>query len=166
MDTDRARCWNGIGFSGMDTDFGNSLAKREKLTAKMEWYAAKLVRKYRKQVGTALGVTKPKAIDELLTTLVWEYQTEEELAPKPVGTIAALAGQNSGELRGFVIRFPYNAALVAAVKALPNRKYVDDANGKRWVTTGTPTDIAAVANLLRNFNFEVSAGAMAFLEPA
>lgn len=49
-DMDYASNENGVGFSGVDTEFGHSLASREFLTEKQIPYARKLVKKYRKQL--------------------------------------------------------------------------------------------------------------------
>ena len=49
-DMDYASEENGIGFSGMDTEFGHSLASREFLTEKQIPYAKRLVKKYHKQL--------------------------------------------------------------------------------------------------------------------
>ena len=49
-DMDFASEENGIGFSGVDTEFGHSLASREFLTEKQIPYAKKLVRKYKRQL--------------------------------------------------------------------------------------------------------------------
>ncbi len=49
-DQDHAQVDNGIGFSGVDTDFGHSLASKDFLTEKQIPYAKKMVWKYRKQL--------------------------------------------------------------------------------------------------------------------
>lgn len=167
-DLDGARVINGVGFSMHDTIFGNSLADRATLTPKMEWHAARLVRKYRKQVAQLTGVCeglKGKAatdkLDEFLTALVWEHQGESE-KPKNVGTVSALVGKDTGAVKAFVIRFPYNAHLVAAVKALPSRHY--DATGKKWVVEApNAADVTAIRNLVAAEGLTLTEGAAKIL---
>jgi hypothetical protein len=162
-DIDHARVWNGVGFSGNDSNFGNSLAERDKLTPKMEWFAAKLVRKYRKQVAQITGVCeglKGKAaeakLNDFLAALVWEYQ--ETVNKKTVGTISALVGKDTGTVKAFVIRFPYDPQLVAAVRSLPSRRF--DTAEKKWIV-GSPSDIdkEAIRKLVASGKFELTDGA-------
>ncbi|MCC6776672.1 MAG: hypothetical protein IT537_08560 [Hyphomicrobiales bacterium] len=47
--SDRAMIQNDMGFSKVDTDFGCSLALRERLTQKQAAFGMKIVRKYRRQ---------------------------------------------------------------------------------------------------------------------
>lgn len=47
-DTDRARVLNGVGFSGIDTDIGHSLAECRSLTNRQVALAKKILRKYRR----------------------------------------------------------------------------------------------------------------------
>lgn len=49
LDTDRAQALNGIGFSKMDTRFGNELAERGRLTPRQAAAGMKLAHKYRRQ---------------------------------------------------------------------------------------------------------------------
>lgn len=55
-DVDRATYWNKVGFSGNDTDFGNSLVdqwkKRQWLSPKQWMFVRKLAHKYRVQIET------------------------------------------------------------------------------------------------------------------
>jgi len=51
MDVDRARDVNGIGFNGVDSDFGHKLAEQTYLTDRQAIAAAKMCRKYGKQLG-------------------------------------------------------------------------------------------------------------------
>lgn len=51
MDSDYAAVINGIGFNKFDGVFGHALAERSYLTDKMVWAGAKLVNKYRRQLG-------------------------------------------------------------------------------------------------------------------
>jgi hypothetical protein len=89
---DHARTWDHVGFSGRDAEFANSIAQKDRITAKMEWYIARFVRKYRRQVvenaeraGTQItqglkGKAKVAAVDVFLASLTWEHQSAEEVA--------------------------------------------------------------------------------------
>ena len=50
-DQDRASIINGVGFSKSDTDYGRRLSRKEWLTVEEIWSAARLVLKYRRQIG-------------------------------------------------------------------------------------------------------------------
>lgn len=177
-DTDHATCWNHVGFSGQDTHFANKLAEQDKLSPKQEIYAARMVRKYRKQVFNYLnpkpelvlkGKAKENAIDEFLCSLTWEHPTldftrEVELpAAKPVGKVSATVTAAHGVLRGFVVRFKYNPVLVDLVKRLPNRSFTKDNNDPRWTVGCTTADIAGLCQLVREHGFEASDATRKFL---
>ena len=51
---DGAHAKDGMGFNGLDTDFGKSLARATRLSDKQYQHGAKLVRKYRRQLPDAL----------------------------------------------------------------------------------------------------------------
>jgi hypothetical protein len=55
MDQDRARDLNGMGFSRIDCEIGHSLAASTALSARQAALGAKLVHKYRRQLGLAAG---------------------------------------------------------------------------------------------------------------
>jgi len=55
MDQDRARELNGMGFSRIDCEIGHSLAASTALSARQAALGAKLVHKYRRQLGLATG---------------------------------------------------------------------------------------------------------------
>jgi hypothetical protein len=70
VDGDRARDINGIGFSKIDTNIGNSLAAAPRLSAKQAALGLRLINKYRKQLpGLAVEVkeliAKFKFLEEL-----------------------------------------------------------------------------------------------------
>ena len=54
LDQDRAMERNDIGFNRMDGDFGHALATSERLTQRQAAAGAKMVRKYRRQLGDEL----------------------------------------------------------------------------------------------------------------
>lgn len=187
-DGDRARSLNGVGFSGQDTHFANTLAEKDSLSPKMEVYAAKFVRKYRKQVfafalavekaspsllpnihlihgATAKGKKLNAVIDGFLGDLAWQHRTfdfnaaaEQASEPKPSrGKISGLVGERTNDLKGFVVRMPrYDAELVAAIKALPNRQYKDVNGDKKWTVGATAADVTGLARLVVEFNLEAS----------
>lgn len=191
-DDDHARQWNHVGFSGQDTNFANKLAALDKLSPKQELYAAKFCRKYRKQVfayalaaeqanpsalpnlylmqgQNAKGKAKEASINAFIASLTWQHPTFDfsreaaPEAPKYRGKVSAFVGDKTNDLKGFVVRFPYDAELVQAVKNVPNRQFKNDPNDKRWVTGCTPTDIVVVAALVKNYNLEASEATRKFL---
>ncbi len=161
-DPDLARDRNFVGFSGLDTRFACKLAALDRLSPKQEIYAARFVRKYRKQVFEYLGGqnalkgrAKVAAVDTFLTSLTWENPTLD--FTKAVRT-------STGALKGFVIRMPkYDPELVTACKQLPNRAFKADPQDKRWVTPGAACDVLAVAALVKTFNLAVTEATRASL---
>jgi hypothetical protein len=169
-DPDLARCINGVGFSSHDAEFGVKLADCERLTAKQEFFAGKLVRRYRKQVAATYliglglkGKARDNAIENFLWSLGWQYQNQ---APAQKGTIKAILGQNSGRLKNFAIRFPYNPALVETLKAkLPYRSFDrSDPKDVKWLAEPVAVNVAGLFHLVNECGFEVSDGAKAAFE--
>jgi len=157
-DDDHATVWNHVGFSGQDTHFANKLAAQDSLSPKQEIYAARMVRKYRKQVFAYLasdgekalkGKARESAIDAFLCALTWQHPTldftkEVMLPAKAAGKVSASTISTArGILRGFVVRFKYSPVLVDLVKRLPNRTFTKDNNDPRWTVGCTTADIEA-----------------------
>ena len=176
-DGDRARDRNDVGFSGQDTIFANKLAEQDSLSPKQEAYAAKFVRKYRKQVYAMAnptcalkGKARETAVVAFLASLTWQHASFTEGAVEPAkakpsrGKVTGLVGQNTNAVKGFVVRMPrYDAELVAAIKALPNRQYKDDNGDKKWTVGTTDADKVALAKVVADFNLEASAECRALL---
>jgi len=162
-DTDLARCRNGVGFSGRDTEFGNKLADFGRLSPKQELWAGRLVRKYREQVAGNFNVApnlkgKPRkdAIENFLWSLEWQYQNPQPVAPQR--TIKAVLGQNSGKLKGFAVRFPYDQALVETLKAKVPYRTFDRSNPKdpKWLVQVVAANSAGLNYLVNECGFVAS----------
>ena len=162
-DYDLARCQNGVGFSGRDSEFGNKLADFERLSPKQELWAGKLVRKYREQVAVNFNVApglkgkaRKAAIENFLWSLEWQYQNPQPVAPQR--TIKAVLGQNSGKLKGFAVRFPYDQALVETLKAKVPYRTFDRSNPKdpKWLVQGVAANSAGLNYLVNECGFVVS----------
>lgn len=168
-DGDRASVRNDVGFSGQDTIFANKLAEQDSLSPKQEAYAAKFVRKYRKQVYAMAnptcalkGKAREAAVVAFLASLTWQHPSFTDAAVEPAkaqpsrGKVTGLVTA-SNVLKGFVVRMPrYDAGLVQALKTLPNRQYKDDGD-KRWTVGTTDADKAGLAKIVADFNLEASA---------
>jgi len=176
-DPDLARDRNFVGFSGLDTRFACKLAALDRLSPKQEIYAARFVRKYRKQVFEYLGgqnalkgKAKVTAVDTFLTSLTWENPTLDftkavrTSREEARGKVNAMVSKVTGALKGFVIRMrKYDPELVTACKQLPNRAFKADPQDKRWVTPGAAGDVLAVAALVKTFNLAVTEATRTFL---
>jgi hypothetical protein len=183
---DHARTHDTVGFSGLDAAFANKMATADRITAKMEWYCARFVRKYRRQVvenfernlGGGLTITqglkgkaKVAAIDTFLANLVWEHQSVEEVAacaPKPTKVISAACGERSGDLKNFVVRFPYNYATVEAFKNAidwRDRKFnKDNPKDPKWEVLAQPGTVRALRAFAAANGFTVTDGAANAME--
>ena len=174
---DHARTHDTVGFSGLDAGFANKIAQQDRISPKVEWYVARFVRKYRRQVvenyeraGVQItqglkGKAKVAAVDAFLVSLVWEHQSEEEVkaAGKPRQTISAASGAHSGTLKHYVARFPYNAGTLDNLKALVDwrdRKFdKSDPKDPKWIIQPTQQSENALRALVNNHGFVVTDGA-------
>jgi hypothetical protein len=176
---DHARTWDHVGFSGRDAEFANSIAQRETITAKVEWYVARFVRKYRRQVvanaeraGTQItqglkGKAKVTAVDAFLCSLVWEHQSEAEIAAAsaPKLVISAACGLRSGDVKHFVVRFPYNENTLTtfknAVADYRDRRF-DRAEPKdpKWLVQPTVQAVEQLRFLVAQCGFFATPGAV------
>lgn len=178
---DHARTHDTVGFSGLDANFANKMAECNRLSAKQEWYVARFVRKYRRQVvanyersGIQItqglkGKKREEAVNTFLAGLVWESQSAEEVAKacKPKNVISAAQGANSGDLKHFVVRFPYNARLVEAIKVLDYRdRRFDKSDPKdpKWIVLPTTQAVEGLRRFARENGFVVTDGALAAFE--
>lgn len=180
---DHARNHDTVGFSGLDASFANKMADADRISAKQEWYVAKFVRKYRRQVienfernGAQItqglkGKAKNAAIDAFLCSLVWEHQSAEEIARATkavaVRTIGVQHGATSGDLKAFVVRFPYSPAMVETFKSAidwRDREFdKKDPKDAKWLVKPQPATIAALCTFAQANGFTFSDGATAAL---
>lgn len=100
---------DGVGFNKLDAKFGHSLAECSRLTDRQEFYALKMLRKYRRQLEGA-GFD----LDAMFTAYAQREQPTEQSA-----------GERTIDVDGdvFVIRSPYDRGLVEATRRLPNRRW-------------------------------------------
>jgi hypothetical protein len=178
---DHARAWDHVGFSGRDAEFANKMAEAERITSKMEWYIARFVRKYRRQVvenyeraGEQItqglkGKAKVAAADAWLAALVWEHQSEAEVAQasKPKNVISAAAGATTGDLKHFVIRFPYNPTLVETVKRLidyRDRSFDKTDRSGSWIVQPVGAAVPGLRTLVAQHGFVATDGALTAFE--
>src|SRR5690349_16147666 len=77
MDEDHAQEHNDVGYNGVDSHFGHSLAERETLTLPMLRAGYRMLRKYRKQLERAgYLLPSPEAVEA--------YINEKMATPAPV----------------------------------------------------------------------------------
>jgi hypothetical protein len=185
---DHARDRDDVGFSGLDANFANKMAALDHLSLKQEWYVARFCYKYRRQVianyesrGAQItqglkGKAKDAAIKAFVFSLTWVAQTEENMAAsasassKPTKVISAACGERSGDLKHFVVRFPYNYATVEAFKNAidwRDRKF-DKVNPKdpKWEVLAQPGTVRALLAFATANGFTVTDGAANAMERA
>lgn len=127
-----------VGFNGYDAGYGKRLSymPESEWTEKDKYNAWKMLKKYRGQL-LAGGIDYSQ---------IPEQSNGFARSEKLIGVLA------SGE---FVVVFPYNPALVAEVKALPQRRF--DGDGKRWVVAPVAANIPALWTFIQAHpEFEVT----------
>jgi hypothetical protein len=140
---DHASSQDSVGFSRWDTEWGHqaaeAIARGESIPLDR---ALRVVSKYRRQLERA-GITLPTA-DALAA----------DGAPGPRGLGSNPSGENAASMvtvaqwtkTTLAVKFPYDRALVDAVRGLPNRKF--DGVSKAWIV---PVEaFAAVLELFPN----------------
>lgn len=152
---DGAQSEDGAGFNKADARWGRLMA----LESEADWHPAhkfgawETLRKYRRQLaGFGIEFDAIPVPEENR-----EYADLPEL-PKPRPRIKA-AGQT------FVIAFPYNAALVSAVKRIPGARF--DGATKSWSASNAPGVADAVRSFAdgNGFDFTPEAAALLDAEP-
>lgn len=147
------------GFSGADTSFGKSLAERANngwpWSEKQAACALKLVSKYRRQLGGE------QAIKNFLRQPVFRNQPGVrlgELAPEKVkANLKTLTSRD----KTAVFRFPYNDALVKAIKMIRGTYGVDryfaqwDRDNREWCVPVNQASIIQIMEVAERFGFEV-----------
>lgn len=174
---DHARNHDSVGFSGLDATFANKIAESPTLSAKQEWYVARFVRKYRRQVienyeraGEQItrglkGRAKTAAADAWLGALVWEHQSAAEVAKAtaPRSTIAAALRTGDDSLKEFVLRFPYSESTISNLKLWTDwrdRRFdKTDPKDPKWLIQPTPQSIDCLRRLVEHFGFVPSPAA-------
>lgn len=153
-DTDYARQVNGVGFSKLDTQFGNSLADKlgqwGHLTFRQRAAAYKMLRKYRRQLLQNWGIAY-----ELIP---------EPLEDEPAKT--AVKGKVWLHDGSLIVDSPYNGALVNALRAVPTRRWEPDGKpasqtGQKgvWVVPLTIDNFAVIEKLVADFALDMEAEA-------
>lgn len=181
-DPDNARERNDVGFSGFDTRFACDMAARDTLSAKQEWHVARFCWKYRKQVvanyeraGEQItqglkGKARKAAVEAFLYSLVWEHQGAEEVAKatKPKSVISAACGVNSGDVKHFVVRFPYAEGTIHNLKLWTDwrdRSFdKSDPKDPKWILQPTVQTVDCLRRLVQHFGFYATDGAVAAFE--
>ena len=139
---DGASTKDNVGFNGYDAGYGKRLSymPESEWTEKDKYNAWKMLKKYRGQL-LAGGIDYSQ---------IPEQSNGFARSEKLIGVLA------SGE---FVVMFPYNPALVAEVKALPQRRF--DGDGKRWVVAPVAANIPALWTFIQAHpEFEVTQTAL------
>ena len=173
-DPDRCRDRNDVGFGAFDSEFGCKLAASERLSAKAEMFAARLVYKYRKQVaanyaigGGLKGKKLAEATEQFVFALAWTYQAPlVQQTPKYNGRITAVIGERTGVVKHFVVRFPYDQTMVDKLKvAVPyHARRFEKLPKPQWIVEGAHR--ADLLTFAEANNFEVSPACRALLEVA
>lgn len=149
VDGDYARKRNDVGFNGVDTAFGNDLARRESLTIKQEMAGYKMLRKYRRQ---------------LLTLFDIDYdQIPVPSVPTPAAAHQEFRRVDYGNGTYFV-KFSYNPEIVDAIKTLPrdNRKW--DGESRTWLVTPSAATVTSFVQFLQAYKFTGTSDAHAALK--
>ena len=139
---DGAKEVDGSGFNKFDARLGMELAQipADCWTAQQQYNAYVMLKKYSKQLSQA-GIEYS------------QIPAANNGFDKPVKRIYA---SNSGE---FIVTFNYDPALVAEVKALPQRRF--DGNSKCWVAAPTMANVTALwAFAQKHSDFEVAQSAL------
>lgn len=151
-----AATWDGAGFSKMDTQFGHSLAEKAQQgrawTEKQAACALKLINKYRRQIGGE------EFINSWMQRPVFAMMplSDADRKQKAVGERKLTSADKMA-----IFQFPYDAQLVAAVKAIRGEhkgaKFwaAWDSALKRWQVQVNETSIQQIMNLAREWEFEI-----------
>ena len=147
------------GFSGADTAFGHSLAQRAQqgraFTVKQAQAALKMINKYRRQLGGAATVRA------FLDQPVFRTTPLDPQAIAPQESHAANDRVLSSDDRVAVFRFRYDAALVAAVKAIRGQHRDQrfhaswDPAAKNWRVPVNETSIFMILDVAEQWHFQV-----------
>lgn len=146
---DGAHAQDAVGFNGVDSNFGKSLAHQirlgKTLSDKQLHYANKMLTKYAKQLAAA-GITLPKVLD-----VPWLTSPSAKIAPQIRSSPYAYKGPSeprvldapldSGDVtislkdKTLIVAFPYHPDKVAAIKTLPTQTRKFHPPDKTWHIT-------------------------------
>ena len=119
---DYANSDDGKGFNGVDAGFGHSLADKpfESWSPKMVKATYKMVRKYRGQLA-GFGID----FDSIPTPDFTDGDIEAHKVARAKVNSPAKDAKRTVEVIGgnFVLRFPYDPAVIASVKSIPNARW-------------------------------------------
>lgn len=140
---DGAHADDGVGFNGLDADFGHSLAKQPRWSIKQAKYAFLMLSKYNKQLNEGgfdySSFTAPVESEITRTTRKNEVYLENNK---------------------FIISFSFDASLKDAVKEIPDRRWDPD----RKVWTAPRTSAIYVEEFVRENNFYMDSELEALLD--
>lgn len=131
---------DGHGFNKFDAQFGHSLARQSlsrQLTPNQQTAAFKMLKTYKNQLSAA-GIELPT-----------EYKIQENNSQ-----LKETNHQIDSNGKQFVITLDYDAKLVSAVKALPNRK--PKKVGKDWFWYVPLIETAAISKFAETYNFTLT----------
>jgi SWI/SNF-related matrix-associated actin-dependent regulator of chromatin subfamily A-like protein 1 len=148
---DGARAHDGAGFNAYDADFGRLLAAtpEARWTPRMRIGAWRMLRKYRGQLAGA-------GID---FGAIPEPPSLEAIAHAPAKPQATRRIRLEGE--AYIIEFPYDPAVVAAVRNVPGRRF--DGAAKRWTAPANEAATVALAILAAEHGLDVEPEAAAYM---
>lgn len=151
-----ASTWDGAGFSKMDTQFGHSLAEKAQQgrawTEKQATCALKLINKYRRQIGGEAFINSwmQRPVFAMMPL------SDADRKQKSVGERKLTSADKMA-----IFQFPYDAQLVAAVKAIRGEhkgaKFwaAWDSALKRWQVQVNESSIQQIMQLARDWEFEI-----------
>jgi len=149
---DYANTNDGTGFNGVDAGFGHSLAEKsfDRWTPKMVKSTYKMVRKYRGQLA-GFGID----FDSIPTPDFTDGDIEAHKTARvsagrktAVRTVVISGGD-------FILRFPYDPAVVSAVKSIPGARW--NPSDKFWYFDKTRKDsILRFIEVAKEFSFEAT----------
>ncbi len=144
-DPDHASELNGIGFNRIDVPLGHNLSQidQSKWTPRQTRAAWSMLKKYSAQLRGA-GI---------------DYGAIPE---PPIPAIVRSTRTITTDGKQFVIRFDYDANLVAAVKNLPSRRF--DATKKFWTVPANASVIDALFNFAADYQFDFNGEVTALAE--
>ena len=138
---------DGMGFNGVDSPFGKKLARMPVWTPRQARAAWKMLRKYTGQLAAYgieyAAIPEPPAVDN----------AQQPLAPRRIVFNA--------EGKCLVVSFPYDGALVSAVKALPRRKF--DGATKTWTVPLLASCALGIATMAAENDFDMDEGTQDWL---
>lgn len=141
-DPDAARERNGVGPNRIDGPFFRSLIAQPAWTHNQALSAWTVLQKYAGQLPVIATIPQPAA-------------PAPASAPAPVKTTTDQSRKIDWDGRVFIVGFPYNPPLVAAIREIAGRKW--DAENRTW--TVPAGSVCALRAFARRYNFTLSLAA-------